>query len=367
MKNKQKTVSEEENDGQFSWYSLSGPYDDVILSTRVRLARNLADFLFPDRLNDDDRMSVLSLVYDSFAGNPLYHFIYTSNVPAKSRQILLDKNYLAPGKKCDAFVLGLGNCSDSFCAVNSCDHIRISNFTAGLDCERAMQNAYKIDEMLQEKLQFAASYEFGYLTSQIKDCGSGLKISFRCFIPSIVLSGELKKVSELLEKQRFCIKPVFKSHDTANFSNCLFDIYTSSSFEGTELDQMAAIQSVGMLIFKTERKIRKNFADNNPTVVLNFVKQSYARSMYAMLLDYEESVDIICAIKWGLHTGIIEGILENELNSLFYRIKSGQLEFLCDNFQFTFESDIASDMNLKIKRLRATVIQQAFEKLSFKS
>ena len=224
-----------------------------------------------------------------------------------------------------------------------------------------MAKVYKIDEFLQEKLQFAASFDFGYLTSKIKDCGSGMKISIRIFIPSIILSGQFETVVSLVQSKKLAIKPVFKATDNADFSNCIFDICTSNSSEGTEFDQMAIIQSVGELIFKTERKIRSEFADNNPTVVLNFFKQNYSKAMYSLLLSYEEAVNIISSVKWGLQLEIISGVSESDLNALYFRTKNGHLKYLCDNFAFTFEEDIKSSENLQIKRLRTIVIQQAFE------
>ena len=65
------------------------------------------------------------------------------------------------------------------CLVNECDHIKISAFVSGLDCEKVMEKVYKVDEFLQTKLQFAANIDFGYLTSYIKDCGTGLKFTVR--------------------------------------------------------------------------------------------------------------------------------------------------------------------------------------------
>jgi len=342
-----------------SWFAQHGNCDDVIISTRVRLVRNLADFPFPSKMNQDDCDRIKSLVYDAFSASENCKFIDMDDLSAPGKQILKDKNIITD-KKCSAVVLNYED-ESTCCIVNESDHLKFSSFTPGLDCENAMAKVYKLDEFLQEKLQFAASIDFGYLTSHIKDCGSGMKISIRMFIPSIVLSGNFESVVSIVQEKKMTIKPVFKSDVTADFSNCIFDIASSNSFEGNEFDQMAAIQSIGMLILKTERKIREEFADNNPTVVLNFFKQSYAKALYSLLLTYEESVSIVSAVKWGLQLNLIAGISEADLNALFFRLKDGHLKYLCDNFSFTFEEDIKSSQNLQIKRLRTIVIQQAFE------
>ena len=341
-----------------SWFEKENPYNDVVLSTRVRVTRNLADFPFVIKMTDEDKDRVKSLVYDCFSQRDDYSFINYDDLSDSGMDLLKDKNIIS-NRKCSAVVIGADESLSLL--VNESDHVKIASFTSGLDCEKAMEKAYKLDEELQTKLQFAASFDFGYLTSRIKDCGSGMKTTLRIFIPSIVLSGQLKMVQELLKETRFCVKPVFAVESEGHFSNCLFDIFPGNAIEGTEIDQMATIQSIGMQILKTERKIRKEFADNNPTIVSNFFKQNFAKAMYSMLLDYEEAVSIISAVKWGLGLGLINGISDSELNALYYRTKLGHLKYLCNNFDFTFEDDIKNSIKLKVKRLRAIVIQQAFE------
>lgn len=347
------------------WYNLSGNGHDVVISTRLRLIRNLADFPFCVKLNQEDKERVSSLIYDAFLGDETFHYIKFSDVSAPGREILCDKNIIKNQKNynCSAVIINSDEATSAI--VNDVDHLRLAAFTSGLDPEKLMEKIYKVDEFLQTKLQFAASYEFGYLTSRIKDCGTGMKISLRVYIPSIVFSGKFDDIISMVQEKGYVLKPLFKSKDNADFSNCLFDISPSCSAEGTELDQLAVIQSIGLLILKTERKIRSEFADNNNTIVLNFVKKCYAQAMYSLLLSYEETVNILCAMKWGVETKIISGIEENELNSLFYRSKHGHLLYLSDNYSFSFEDDIKADLELQIQRLRAVVIQQAFEKIVF--
>lgn len=359
MARKRKTDSSNtEKNEERVWFSMQGNNDDVVISTRARLVRNLADFPFPSKMSSDDKSRVQSLVYDAFSGEENWRFLEMQGISEPGKQILRDKNVL--DEECQAAVINYGDESSS-CLVNGNDHIKISAFVAGLDFEKVMEKVYKTDEFLQQKLQFAASIDFGYLTSQIKDCGTGLKFSARVFLPSIVLSDQFDSIISLVRSKKMSIKPVFKSEQIADFSNCLFDVTTISCAEGTELDQLAGIYSIVSVILKKERKIRSKFADNNPTVVLNFFKQSYARAMYSLLLSYEEAVSIISAVKWGLQLKLIKGISEHELNGLYFRVKDGHLKYLCDNFAFTFEDDIKVSVPLQIKRLRTIVIQQAFE------
>lgn len=346
------------------WFSLSGLNDDVVLSTKIRLCRNLADFPFPVKMSIDDMERVNSLVYDAIQDESAFHFIDYKNIFTQGRQVLIDKNIITEEKDFDCSAVILNDNDAENILVNHIDHVRISSFSSGFEAEKVMASVYRIDELLQNKLQFAASHDFGYLTSLIKDCGTGLKISYRIFIPSIVLSGQFDAIIGLVQEKKFCIQPIFQVSDSADFANFIFDLYPGNAADGTELDQAANISSLAEIILKTERKIRRTFADNNPTILLNFVKRAYAKAMYSLLLSYEEAADIISVMKFGLQTGRVSGITEQELNALYYRAKHGHILYVNDNYAFSYEDDLKKDLSAQLQRLRAIVIQQAFEKLT---
>lgn len=342
----------------FSWFYEDGPENDVIISTRARIVRNLADFKFPSKMSEDDVRRVVSLAEDAFNYDENFQFVRASELSKTGLQVLRD-NTMIGNNNFQAFAMN--NKEAVICLVNELNHLKIINFDCGFDPEKVMKNVYKVDENLQKKLQFAASYEFGYLTSQIKDCGTGLRISIRIFIPSIVLSGRFPDFSKKLAEQKFCLRPIVKPGNNTDFSNFFFDVYYGDCQEGTELDQLAQIQSLGTYIFKTERKIRREFADNNPTVVLNFVKSNFAKAVNSLLITYEEALNYIGVIKWGLQTGVLTGVSESDVNGLMYTTKYIHLQIVNDNYPFTFEDDIKGSQELVIQRLRATVIQQTLE------
>ena len=128
---------------------------------------------------------------------------------------------------------------------------------------------------------------------------------------------------------------------------------------------MAEILAIAALILKTERKIREQLADNSKTVILNFVKQSYAKCAYSLLLEYNEALSIISALKFGLHCKFIAGIDDNTLNSMIYKLKQNHLDCLTQSYKFEFEDDIKNNKILQIQRLRAVILQETIEKIQF--
>lgn len=358
----------------FSWFYEKGFEEDVILSTRVKLVRNLADFKFPKNLSEDDERRINSLVEDAFSYDENFYFLKRDEISEYGMQTLKENLMIENN---DFSAIEINDFQKIFCLVNELNHLKIVKFSSGFDCENTMKNVYKIDESLQEKLQFAASYDFGYLTSQIKDCGTGLKISLRIFIPSIMISGKIKEFSEISKSKNFILKPILKNPENEiffqnndDFSNFFFDLMPEFCQEGTELDQLAQIQTLGTYILKTERKIRSELADNNPTLVLNLIKSNFAKILNSLFLTYEDALNAIGIVKFGLETNLLTGITEKDLNILLYSTKTVRLlllknELLDNNNENLFEKDIKDNKTLVLQRFRAIVIQEAFKNIKF--
>lgn len=354
-----------EQTSETPWYLLNGPDDDVIISSRLRLSRNLSDFVFPFLLSSEDKERIKALVSDavnSMENASQFSFVDVNSMLVQGINLLKERNVLSK-EKCDSiFMTEAGN---TFIRINETDHIKMASYKAGFDFDSLMKLVYYVDEQLQNKVQMAASYDFGYLTAKVCDAGTGLKLSFWCFIPGIIFSKNLESIVSLIMEHKLSIEPVAKAENTSDFTPSLFEISTVFSQKGTEFDQLAEIKSIAQIILKTERKIRRELADNNSTIILNFVKQAVGKSLYSMLLSYAESLSIIAAVKFGLQFGMITGIEENELNSLIYKLKDTHLQILNQNYKFNFEEDIKKSNKLQIQRLRAVVLQDCFERLEF--
>ena len=164
MTQKIRKSSSNSESGETAWFAQSGPYDDVVLSTRVRLVRNLADFPFPSKMVTDDFNRINSLVYDAFQPDENFHFLDFAELSEPGKEILRDKNILKD-KACSAVLLDYKDESLA-CLVNESDHLKLSAFIAGLDCEKAMEKIYKLDEELQKALETACAWDF---VSKMKD------------------------------------------------------------------------------------------------------------------------------------------------------------------------------------------------------
>ncbi|MBD5434012.1 MAG: hypothetical protein HDR35_06955 [Treponema sp.] len=359
-------MSRTQKDKGDAWYNASAENDDVIVSSRVRLARNLANFPFPENFDEECALQVQNIIFDSFNhfdDADTYQTMILSTVPKLGADILRERGLVE-----ENFGTGLVMRVDgvSGCLLNCSDHVRISSFAPGLACSTAYAFSHNIDMQLQEKVQFAASHEFGYLTSNICESGSGMKLSLRVHLPSISFAGKISELAKVCDERGFSVRDSFGSG--TQFGSSLggfYQISSRQSVSGNEIDQLAGITSLGKYICEFERKIRGEVADNKFTEVRDMILRAFAQMRYSLLMPLRESIDLISAIKWGVDLGLICGVEDYELSSLLYKVQSGHLGFLLRTSEFNFDDDIASDDALKEKRLRSIVMQEALKKMTF--
>ena len=352
-----------------AWYNAAGEDDDVVVSSRVRLARNLANFPFPGRCHQDDSERIQNIIFDSFnhfEDAEAYLSIEISSLEKIGEKILCERGLIEPaaaGKKRGS---GLINRLDgiSACLVNSVDHVRISSFSTGLACNSAFVHSSKIDQQLQESVQFAASYEFGFLTSSVNDAGSGMKSSIRVHIPSIAFGGKIKELAAYVNARGFSISDCFGAgNETGTSLGNFYQISTSSSMNGNEVDQLAAITSLGKYICELERKSRESIVAAKSTIMRDRILRALAKAKFCILLNLRESIELVSDLKWAYDVGFVRNMEEHDFNSLLYRIQPGHVEFLIRSGSFNFEDDVISDAVLKENRIRAVLIQKNFDKL----
>jgi protein arginine kinase len=353
-----------------AWYAAPGPEQDVVVSTKIRITRNLANFPFPRASRGDDCERVQALVFDAFSkmDNPdSFQAISTERLDSLGKRILAErgvipyefakhyvtKNAVAPG----IVVRSDGRLT---CTVNAADHIHICAFSSGLDPTGVWQNARAIDEKMQEHLHFAASRDFGYLTSELADAGSGMKLTVQAHLPSVSLSGRLMEVIEASELRCFSLSASYGTASGASLG-AYYNVTNANSFEGNEFDQIASISAAAVFLANLERNLRADVAENKPTIIRDRVCKSFAQAKYSSFLTEREAIAFLSDIKLGKDTGLITGITYNELAALLFRIKEAHLAFIAKSAVFAFEKDVSESQELSINRMRSLIVHEALE------
>lgn len=349
-----------------AWYAFDGPESDVVLSTRVRLARNLANFPFPAKFKDDDAYRVQTLVFDSFShcSEPdKYQGVAAGGLDELGALILEERGVIEEGAARQGgsgiIVRTDGRIA---CEINSHDHVRLSSFVPGLDGSAAFSLCAGVDDELQNTMQFAADYDIGYLTSSLADCGSGMKVSCRVHLPSLSFSGKLPAVLNALSKKEIIVSDCFGAGSVPMSSlGFYYQVSTKSAGGGSELDQLAVLVSAVKYLAENERRERAAVLRGRQTELRDRIYRSYAKVRFASLLDAREAVEAVSDIKWGKSLGFFSGVDDPQLCALLYRVQKGHVRFVLKNRKFNFPADISGDETLKTKYLRSLILQEAFQ------
>jgi|GEM_PF-165795 len=367
------------SDTQDSWYTYAGEENDVVLSSRARLARNLANFPFPSRLRGDDGERIQSIITDAFNRMPDcedFQAVCIKDLDTLGSKILDERGILsetdaASGKAADEEII-LRKDGRLACTVNVLDHLRISSFESGLNFDKTVELSRNIDMQLQKSIQFAASYDYGFLTSSIADAGSGMKLSIRVHLPSLSMLGRIRTAIQSLSSSNVAFKASYGSGSAGSVSGnggmiitlgASYDIYTVDCQTGSEYDQVAAIVSAGKKICELERLAREECKRTMESTARNYLYRALALARSSMFIPLREGIDIVSGVKWGLDLGYVTGTSDSELFALLFRIQEGHLEYVLKNGNFTFENDVSGNRTKEDARLRAIIFQEAFENL----
>ncbi|MBR4012327.1 MAG: hypothetical protein IKI98_05850 [Spirochaetaceae bacterium] len=346
-----------------AWYSEKGIQDDVICSTRIRLARNLADFPFPSKLKDEDRERVQALIFDAFSrleNSSDYQSLSVSNLELLGRLILAERGVLTQDmvEKNNTGVVIRSDGKVS-CTVNSFDHLHLSSFSTGLNLQENYELISSIDSKLQDSLQFAGMPDFGYLSYRLRDTGTGMKISMMLHLPALSYEGLEKNIFKSLVNCGFDIFACF-SNQKNNATRALgsyFRIATNTSFPHSETDQIAQMVSIASQLMDAERQTRSDLMKTKPTLLKDKIYRALATIKYSRFISLSEGIELISAIKLGKNCNLFTGIEDSTPFALLYRIQTAHLGFVIRSGNFNFEDDVTTPEQ-QTDRLRALVLQE---------
>lgn len=346
-----------------AWYTEEGQDNDVVLSSRVRLTRNLDGFMFPLTIHADEAERVQSLVFDAFNHQKdpdQYQILQMSKLDVVGRRILSERGVIDPDSGSEPW-RGIIVRNDGVLSVtvNMEDHIRIAAFSSGLSLYSCSKAAKDQEELLQSKLDFASMPGFGYLSSNLFSTGTGLKTSVIVSLSGLAMSGLLERVIRDFLANGFIIKGYYGQRNGGSLGH-LYQVSNLSSSQGDTDSQLSVMNQAITKLIALERKSRSELLNTRPTIVEDSVFRAIVTAKYARLLPLAETIDLISRIKLGLNLALIQGIGNHELTALLYRIQNAHLRFVLSGDSITIESDIISE-ETQMDRLRAMIVQEVLK------
>lgn len=315
------------------WLEGTGAHSDIVLSTRVRLARNLQGHAFSPRVRDGEREAILGQVRDAVAntavkGGTSYEL---ASMPKLERRILHERHLVSrelAGLSGDGPARGAGlfvGPTDALgIMVNEEDHLRLQAIVSGLRLQEAFHRVDQLDEELGAQLAFAYHQEYGYLTSCPTNVGTGLRASILIHLPGLVLTKEIGKVLQGISQVGLTFRGLYGegSEVVGNF----FQISNQTTLGKSEEDLIEHLQKIVARVIEYEHGARDILMRDAPTVIEDKIWRAYGLLRYARSLSFEEVMNLLSGVRLGMSMNLLSGLRVYTLNKIMIYAQDAHLE-----------------------------------------
>lgn len=317
-----------------SWLEASGDHADIVLSTRVRLARNLQGHAFGPRARVNDREAVLHRFRASaercasLRGGTLLEM---AGADARTRRILLERRLVSRdllGEEGDGPARGaavhLSGADPLSVMVNEEDHLRVQSLVSGLRIEEAWRIVDRLDEELGRELPFAYHNEFGFLTSCPTNVGTGLRASVFMHLPGLVLTKEIGKVLQGLGQVGLTFRGLYGegSEVVGNF----FQVSNQTTLGKAEEDLVDHLDKVVRQVIQYEMHARQVLMRDALGVTEDKIWRAYGLLRYARSLSFEELMNLLSGVRLGVSLKLLPGLRVYTLNKMMIFTQPAHLE-----------------------------------------
>ncbi len=316
------------------WLDASGPSSDIVLSTRVRLARNLQGHAFGPRSRVNDREAVLNLVRTAveksshLSGATLWEL---AKVVPRTQRILLErrlvsKDLLGGDKRAPALGAAvLLSATDPISVmVNEEDHLRLQSLLSGLRLQDAWGLVDRLDEELGKNLPLAYHHEFGFLTSCPTNVGTGLRASVLMHLPGLVLTKEIGQVLKGLNQVGLTFRGLYGegSEVVGNF----FQLSNQTTLGKTEEDLVDHLDQLVRQVIEYEEAARHHLLKQAAAVTEDKIWRAYGLLRYARSLSFEELINLLSGVRLGSSLKLLPELRVYTLNKIMIYSQTAHLE-----------------------------------------
>jgi len=310
-------------DGGLRWLDASGPLSNIVLSTRVRLARNLEGMPFNVRASESERRRVLDDVDRVWQGLPLarggVRFLVDDLEPA-DRLLLHERHLISKELASAANEKGGHSHAAVFLAgslglmVNEEDHLRLQVFHSGFALSQAYADLERLDRDLGAQLPVAFHQEFGYLTACPTNAGTGLRASVLIHLPGLVLTKEIAKVLQGLTQVGLTFRGLYGegSEVVGNF----FQLSNQTTLGKAEDELLDHLGKIVRQVVTYEEQARQKLLQDAPAIIEDKVWRAYALLRYARSLSFEETMNLLSGVRLGVGLQLIPKLSVYTLNKL---------------------------------------------------
>jgi len=312
------------------WLRGSGPMSEIVISSRIRLARNVAGSPFLSKCTRHQRQAVEAKVRETIlnariANETLY--VDLEAAPELDRQLLVERHLISkPHATAEgARGVAVGENETVSIMVNEEDHLRLQVLRSGLQLEEAWEQINKIDDALESKLDWAFNPRFGYLTACPTNVGTGIRVSVMLHLPALKLTGEIEKVFRAAKDMRLAVRGLYGEGTEA--TGDFYQISNQTTLGKTEDDIISDFKHLVIpKIIDYEHHARKTLTNDKTVALDDKVCRALGILRTARLIASEETLQLLSHLRMGVNLGRIKDLDIRTINELFLLTQSAHLQ-----------------------------------------
>jgi len=306
-----------------------GPYDRIVMSSRVRLARNLKDLAFPGWAKKPERVRVLELIRPAIEALPDMKDAFSQamdDLSTLDKQILVERHLISREHAAKSAGSGLVlNRDETFCVmINEEDHLRMQALRPGLQLRQAWNAIDQADSTLEKSLDYAFSSELGYLTACPTNLGTGIRVSAMLHLPGLALADQINPIIQSVNKLGLAVRGLY-GEGTEALGN-VFQVSNQMTLGESESAIVERLEKVLAQIIEHEENARATLLEKKPKMVYNHIGRAYGILANAHSISSKETMNLLSLMRLGVDLGLFPGIERALVDELFILTQPAHLQ-----------------------------------------
>jgi protein arginine kinase len=313
------------------WLRGTGPESDIVISSRIRLARNVAAFPFTNRSSAYQKAEIETMLRERVARLDLEPRLEYINIPTLSpldRQFLVERQLISRELAAADGPRGVALMPRETVSlmINEEDHLRLQVMRSGFALDEAWQDIDRVDDLLEARISYAFSDEFGYLTACPTNVGTGMRSSVMLHLPALVWTKQIEKVFRALQKINLAVRGLYGEGSRA--SGDFYQISNQVTLGKSETQILNEIREVIPQIITYERQARNSMLQETRQAMQDRVSRAYGTLCSATMMTSEETMDLLSSVRLGVNLGLLDDVTIATVNELFIHTQPAHLQKL---------------------------------------
>jgi protein arginine kinase len=316
------------------WLRGTGPESDIVISSRIRLARNLAEFPFISRASPQDRAQIERIMRECIlntntSGDLFY--LAVDELEGVDRQFLVERHLISrehaesQGRR----AVAIDRAEKFSLMINEEDHLRMQVLQSGLNLQGVWEQISRIDDSIEQKVTYAFHDKLGYLTACPTNVGTGMRVSVMLHLPALVITRQIDKVFRSLQKISLAVRGLFGEGSQA--MGDFYQISNQITLGRSETELVQQVSDIVPVIIDYERQARQFLIKESQENLHDRVSRAYGILRTAQTISSEETMHLLSSVRMGVNLGLIQDLQIAHINELFIHTQPAHLQKMAGN------------------------------------